>query len=250
LAISPITSIRVSGFALYQSFTGAVNGLTSFGWNQTSLAAFNITNGGLLTTTLGVSANLSIEGSSYPVAARQLQLQPGETGSFNLPLPITMEDALTNPGVLQAALFTGLDVNLTMDVSLGLNPFLTASAASSQLSYLEPIISSIDVRPSATNPYNTTHVDIFLIYSFLDSSPISLNGTISVLLTDSPTEGKVVGAGTGPFVAKAGGLNQGTLDLYANASMLRPGVYYANLTVTASGATGSAVVPFNYGQGG
>jgi hypothetical protein len=249
-SVIALAALAFSGLALYQSFTGAVNGLSAFGRNQTSVAAFNITNGGVLTTILGVSANLSIEGVEYPAVSRQLQLQPGETGEFNLSLPHGIEDTLTEPGVLQAALFDGIDVNLTFGFALTMSPFLTATASSSQLSYVAPIVSNLDVRIMSVTPYNSTRSIISFVYSFYDSSSLSLNGTISAVLTDSLTGGSVLGSGSDQFKANAGTLNQGFLNLYANQSFLKPGVYYANLTITSSGATGFAVVPFTYSQGG
>jgi len=249
-SVIALAVLAFSGLALYQSFTEVADGLSGFGGNQSSLASFNITNGGVLTTTLGISANISIEGMEYEIVSRQLQLQPSETGEFNLSLPHGVEEALAEPGVLQAALFDGIDVNLSLGFYLAMSPFLTATASSSQLSHMAPIISNLDVRTLGTSPYNSTHTLVSLVYTFYDSSSLSLNGTVSVVITDSPSGGNVVGSGGGQFVADAGSLNQGHLDLYAYQNLLEPGVLYANLTITSSGATGSAVVPFTYPQGG
>lgn len=249
-SIIALAALAYSGFALYQSFSGAINNLSAFNANQTSLSSFNVTNGGLLTTTLGVSANLSINGVNYPAVAHQLQLQPGETGTFNLSLPLSVEDAVREPGVLQSVLFSGVSVNLTVGLTLAMSPFLTASAQSSQNIEVAPVVSNIDVRIGTINAYNSTHVEISLIYSFSDNAPVSLNGSLGVVMTDSPSGGRAIGSGAGSFVANANSLNQGKLSVFADQSLLTSGVYYANFTITSSGETASVMVPFTYPQGG
>lgn len=248
-ALIAVAALAVSGLALYQSLGGAVSGLAALGGNQTSTPAFNITNGGLLTTTLGVTANVSVEGVEYPIISRQLTLRPGQTGVFNFSVPQAVQQALGEPGVLQAALFRGITVNLTLGFSLALSPFLTATAQGSQVSDIAPVVSNLVVKIGAPAPYNATHVSVPLSISFYDSSDLSLNGTVAATVSDSPTGGKLVGAGSAPFEADANSLNSESLTLYANSSLLKSGVLYANLTVSSAGATASAVVPFTYGGG-
>jgi hypothetical protein len=242
--------LAYSGIALYQSFTGAVNSFSAFNDSRTSLSAFNITNGGLFPTSLGISANLSINGVNYPAVAHQLQLRPGETGTFNLSIPLSVEDAVREPGLLQQVLFRGVTVNLTVGFDLAMAPFLTASAQSSQNLDVAPVVSNMDVRTGSVNPYNSSHVEISLVYSFSDNSPVSLSGTLGVVVTDSPGGGRFIGSGAGPFVANADSLNQGKLSIIADPTLLKSGVYYANFTITSSGETASVVVPFAYPQGG
>ena len=249
-SIIALAALAYSGFALYQSFSGAINGLSAFNGTQTPLSSFNVTNEGVLTTTLGVSANLSINGVNYPGAAHQLQLQPGETGTFNLSLPLSVEDAVREPGVLQSVLFSGISVDLTVGLTLAMTPFLTASAQKSQNVDVPPVVSNIDVRVGTINAYNSTHVEFSLIYSFYDNAPVSLNGSLGVVITGSPTGGTDIGSGAGSFVADANSLNQGNLSVFANQSLLTSGVYYANFTITSSGETASVVIPFTYPQGG
>jgi hypothetical protein len=249
-SIVALAALAYSGIALYQSFTGAVNSFSAFNDSRTSLSAFNITNGGLFPTSLGISANLSINGVNHPAVAHQLELQPGESGTFNLSIPLSVEDAVREPGILQAVLFSGVTVNLTVGYNVALAPFLTVTAQSSQNLEVPPVVSNIDVRVGSTNPYNSTHAEVSLIYSFSDDAPVSLNGTLGVVVTDSPSGGRLIGSGAGPFVANAHSLNQGKLSIIADQRLLTPGVYYANVTITSSGEAASVLVSFTYSQGG
>jgi hypothetical protein len=237
-----VSSIAYSVFALCQSLASVVHSISAASSSGSFPAAFNFTNRGLFPATLRISANISAAGASLSTASRRLELQPGETGSFNLSFPLSLESPASHPYMLQAVLLTGANVSLDLRVTLALSPFLNASRTSSESMKVSPVMSEFYVNAEPLQAYNSTDFEVLLPYSFFNGSPLSLSGNMSVWITNSPTGGTFVGCGTGAFEAHPSSLNHGEVEVIVS-QVLRMKPYYANITITSLGETASVVIP-------
>jgi hypothetical protein len=245
-SIAALVTLGYTGLALYSSFSSALEGMGALSVGGPASTMVNITNNGLYPASLRMTVNVTASGQSLQVLDRRLYLRPGETGSVNLSAPISLEEATISPESFGDLLVKGLNVSMVVNFVFAVDPFVKASAQAAQSSFVGPVMSNLNLRASGASFYNSTHVVIPLTYAFFNRSPLSLQGNVTVSISDQLTGGNLAGSGSGPFVTDANSLTQGTLNVYLDRSLLKQGVYFATLTVSVGGASGEVTVPFSY----
>jgi len=246
VSLIALVALGYSVFALYQTFYTVASASKGLPNDLEMAPGFNITNNGLFPVSLALAASLRVNDSSFPIYTRELFLGPGQTGYVNFSALPPIERYIMTNGLLDEALFKGLNTFIMTDFRFTLGPFLAASGNLSQPFEVGPVVSDLRLRIIEVTPFNSTHVRATLSYSFFNPSTISLSGDLSVSVFNGMVGGDFIGSGDGRFITEGKSLTQGSVDLLLDESKLKGGFYYALLTVRAEGVEGTATFQFAY----
>ncbi len=212
-----------SDYTVYQSIQASVS--RSGAWSEDG-AAINVTNGGLLPVTIRISGNASGTWFNLSMDPQDLYLRAGQTGSLGVPIA-RLEQAVLDTGTGMDVLLNGGNVSLDMVIQADISPFLTASILDNQTVYLPALLSNLSVQFGTPFPYNSSYNAVPLTLYSDNKSPLSVDGTADVRLSNSSSGGDDLGRASRLSPSPAGVHNEAAVVVYFQTGPTRAGVLYA-----------------------
>jgi hypothetical protein len=245
-----------SGYEEYGALTASVGGATASQFSIAisgsilTISGLNVPNKMTFPLTLELLGNVSIDNATVGnFDSGAYLIQPNESASINLSVPLGFDGLLKDSRALGDALINSSELSITTTVSAHMVPLLGINMTRSENATSGPIlgnlVASLNASAAESSPDGKS-VDVPLILSWQNSSPLS-NGTLWLDANITQIPGSPpgsYGSGSGPIYLLSG-LNQQSFVLsipasYINGRVLPMGQYIISLEFSQS----ESAVPF------
>lgn len=151
------------------------------------LVDLELPNRGALPLELGLSSTLQMEDLTLAeTTLGPFTIPPGGSKRVVATLPLTTTALLARPEVVGRLLFQPLPLNLTLNLTAGIAPFMTIRLAGSLAREIGPLLEDLVVGLDPPELVNETHVRVPVRLAFTSRLPAPVEGSLTLRVLATP----------------------------------------------------------------